>query len=72
MPAISGPPSAPDYADKKAKYFKKAISTCPNSLRVLQFPKWTLTELTNNHTEVILRIANHYGIRLSAWSGVGR
>lgn len=51
-----------DFADKKAKYFKKAINTCPNSLRVLQSPMWTLTELQCNHIEVVSRISNHYGI----------
>lgn len=51
-----------DYADKKAKYFKTSINTCPNSLRVLQSPKWTLAELMANHTEVIKQLATHYGI----------
>lgn len=54
-----------DYVDKRAKYFKKAINTCPNSLRVLLSPKWTLSELQANHNEVVSRIADHYGVDLS-------
>ena len=55
-----------DYADKRTKYFKKCISTCPNSLRVLQSTKWTLQELKANHDEVVFRLADHYGIVLPA------
>lgn len=55
-----------DFIDKKAKYFKKSISTCPNSLRVLQSPKWTLAELKANQAEVIERLAEHYDIDLKA------
>ena len=53
-----------DYAEKKTKYFKKAISTCPNSLRVLQSPHWTLFDLQANHVEVLSQIARHYGIAI--------
>lgn len=51
-----------DYADKQAKYFTKAITTCPNSLRVLKSPKWTPAELKSNHSEVIQALTTHYGI----------
>lgn len=51
-----------DFADKKANYFKKNISTCPNSLRVLQSLKWTLAELKANHSEVIKKLKVCYGI----------
>jgi uncharacterized protein with ParB-like and HNH nuclease domain len=51
-----------DFADKKTRYFSKCISTCPNSLRVLQSMKWTLTELKANHSEVLTQLASHYGI----------
>jgi hypothetical protein len=52
-----------DYLDKKAKYFAKKINTCPNSLRVLQNTRWTLTELKLNHEEVLGKIRDHYGIK---------
>ncbi len=51
-----------DYADKKKKYFEKRISTCPNSLRILQNTKWTPKELKANHLEVMAKIQSHYGI----------
>jgi uncharacterized protein with ParB-like and HNH nuclease domain len=49
-----------DYIDKKMKYFSKNISTCPNSLRVLQNARWTPMELEANHAEVLRRIRDHY------------
>lgn len=53
-----------DYADKKTKYFEKRISTCPNSLRVLNgFDTWTLSDLEKNHTNVLHVLKNHYGIK---------
>lgn len=51
-----------DYQDKKSKYFAKKITTCPNSLRVLQNPNWTPVELIANHEEVLGKIRAHYGI----------
>jgi uncharacterized protein with ParB-like and HNH nuclease domain len=51
-----------DYKTKKDKYFKNCISTCPNSLRVLQKAQWTPTELKENHSEVLKKLADHYGI----------
>jgi hypothetical protein len=51
-----------DFELKKARYFAKNITTCPNSLRVIQKPKWTLTELTENHQTVLDRIRQHYGL----------
>jgi uncharacterized protein with ParB-like and HNH nuclease domain len=51
-----------DYIDKKAKYFIKSINTCPNSLRVLQNVQWTPAELEANHTEVLTKIKEYYGI----------
>ena len=54
-----------DYADKKTKYFSKNISTCPNSLRVLQNLEWTPKELEANHAEVLKKIQSHYGIEES-------
>ena len=52
-----------DYADKKAKYFAKKITTCPNSLRVIQNVKWTPLELESNHNTVLEEIREHYGIK---------
>lgn len=53
-----------DYADKKIKYFQKRINTCPNSLRVLNgYNTWTLTDLTNNHTDVVNKLRNHYRVQ---------
>lgn len=51
-----------DYELKKTKYFGKKINTCPNSLRVLQSPKWTPIELTANHAQVLSKIRQNYGI----------
>jgi len=52
-----------DYKDKKTRYFTKRISTCPNSLRVLnENNQWTMVELQNNHDEVLTKIRSHYGI----------
>lgn len=50
-----------DYSDKKARYFQKRISTCPNSLRVLQNNRWTAKELAENHEEVLSKLRKHYG-----------
>ena len=51
-----------DYGLKKTKYFAKKITTCPNSLRVLNNAKWTPAELMANHAEVLLKIRQHYRI----------
>jgi len=52
-----------DYTEKKKKYFEKNIDTCPNSLRVLQkYPTWTPSEFVENHSTVLNRIYEHYGI----------
>jgi len=51
-----------DYEEKKTKYFAKKIDTCPNSLRVLRYEKWTPVELKANHNEVMGKICAHYGI----------
>jgi uncharacterized protein with ParB-like and HNH nuclease domain len=52
-----------DYSAKKTNYFKKSITTCPNSLRVIQtYDKWTPVELQTNHDIVITRLQQHYGI----------
>jgi len=52
-----------DYADKKTRYFEKRISSCPNSLRVLnRYNQWKMFELEENHKEVLNKIKLHYGI----------
>lgn len=54
-----------DYQQKKTKYFKGSINTCPNSLRVLQNTVWTPVELEANHKKVIRDIGLHYGVPTS-------
>ena len=51
-----------DYTEKKSKYFIKNISTCPNSLRILQKDQWTPLELQANHLEVFTRLRDYYRI----------
>lgn len=56
-----------DYVDKKVRYFEKRISTCPNSLRVLQHDRWTPSELEANHQVVLNKLREHYGFSLKAF-----
>jgi uncharacterized protein with ParB-like and HNH nuclease domain len=51
-----------DYANKKSRYFEGAITTCPNSLRVLQNETWTVPQLEANHKVVIKGLGKRYGI----------
>ena len=51
-----------EYWMKKEKYFKSSIETFPNSLRVMQKPEWTITELKDNHKQLIDKIKQHYKI----------
>jgi len=52
-----------DFVNKVAKYFEKNIDNCPNSLRILnKYRCWTPTELEENHTTVIDKIIEQYGI----------
>lgn len=51
-----------DYTEKKSKYFKGKITTCPNSLRVIANTQWTPLELEANHLTVLAKIREHYGI----------
>jgi len=52
-----------DYSEKKEEYFKKRISSCANSLRVLQEnSQWTPLELKANHEKVLHKIRVNYGI----------
>ena len=51
-----------DYTKKKENYFKKRISTCANSLRVMRNDHWTSTELEANHKIVLDKIRENYGI----------
>jgi hypothetical protein len=51
-----------DYAEKKRRYFSRIITTCPNSLRVIQAPRWTPAELTGNHRDVLQKLRQHYAL----------
>lgn len=51
-----------DFADKKAKYFKDSIESFPNSIRIMQKPHWTITELKENHTQLIAKLKSHYNL----------
>ena len=52
-----------DFTEKVKKYFEKNIDTCPNSLRVLKrYDQWTLAELKENHSTILNKIQEQYGI----------
>lgn len=51
-----------DFTDKKIKYFTSSIESFPNSLRIMQKPQWTITELKANHKDLINKIKLHYKI----------
>ena len=52
-----------DFTEKVKKYFEKNIDTCPNSLRVLtKYDEWTLAELKENHSTILSKIQEQYGI----------
>jgi uncharacterized protein with ParB-like and HNH nuclease domain len=51
-----------DFTDKKTKYFTSSIESFPNSLRIMQKPVWTNTELKENHKQLITKIKTHYNI----------
>jgi hypothetical protein len=51
-----------DFEEKKTRYFAKNITTCPNSLRIIQKSKWTPAELKQNHETVLNKIREHYGV----------
>lgn len=54
-----------DFTEKVKKYFEKNIDTCPNSLRVLtKYDQWTLAELKENHSTILNKIQEQYGITL--------
>ncbi len=53
-----------DFADKKTKYFKNSIESFPNSLRIMQKPRWKQDDLESNHKELINLLKNHYGISM--------
>ena len=51
-----------DYVEKKKRYFESRISTCPNSLRVLNKHEiWKPANLTKNHEKVLGELRKHYG-----------
>lgn len=52
-----------DYEEKKRRCFEENITTCPNSLRVLNNNEnWTLRELEKNHNDVLKKLREHYEI----------
>ena len=52
-----------EYADKKDKYFKNNVELFSNSIRIYnQFPTWTLPDLTRNHTDVLTKIKQGFGL----------
>jgi len=51
-----------DYADKKNKYFKNNVELFSNSVRIYnQYLTWSLTDLINNHNEVLVKIKQGFG-----------
>ncbi|WP_283643282.1 DUF262 domain-containing protein [Croceibacter atlanticus] len=51
-----------DFSDKKTKYFTNSIETFPNSIRIMQKPQWTISELKENHNQLINIIKAYYNI----------
>lgn len=52
-----------DYADKKEKYFKNNVELFSNSVRIYnQYPTWKMSDLTKNHTDVLTKIKQGFGI----------
>jgi hypothetical protein len=46
-----------DYLEKKDKYFKNNVELFSNSIRIYkQYSTWTLSDLENNHNEVLSKI----------------
>lgn len=52
-----------EYADKKEKYFKSNVELFSNSVRIYnQYPTWNLNDLKKNHTEVLNKIKQGFGL----------
>lgn len=50
-----------DFKEKKSKYFKNSIDTCPNSVQLMQkYNDWTLKSLSENHTLSLDKLKSHY------------
>lgn len=50
-----------DYREKKDKYFKIRINSCPNSLRVFNnYNQWKMSDLRKNDNEVLSEIKKCY------------
>jgi uncharacterized protein with ParB-like and HNH nuclease domain len=55
-----------DYKDKKDKYFKNNVELFSNSVRIYnQYLTWDLNNLTKNHTEVLTKIKQGFGIKIN-------
>ena len=51
-----------DYAVKKDKYFKNNVELFSNSIRIYnQFNTWTISDLTKNQGDVLIKIKNGFG-----------
>lgn len=55
-----------DFEEKKERYFLRRVTTCPNSLRVLQSRQWKLADLAANQAYVLNRLADCYKIQMSS------
>lgn len=51
-----------DFKFKKEKYFANSVESFPNSIRVMQKPQWTITELKQNHQNLVSIIKTHYNL----------
>lgn len=52
-----------DYIDKRDRYFKNNIELFSNSVRIYnQYPTWSIIDLKKNHSEVLQRIKNGFGL----------
>jgi len=52
-----------DYSEKKEKYFKNNVELFSNSIRIYnQYLAWTLSDLKNNHNEVLSKIKEGFGL----------
>lgn len=52
-----------DYSEKREKYFKDRITTCPRALHVFNkglYEKWTPEELKKNHENALTELKENY------------
>ena len=52
-----------DYSEKKEKYFKNNVDLFSNSIRIYShYLTWTLNDLKQNHTDVLNKIKEGFGV----------